>query len=218
MLESIINIFFRKKCIFCKSQINERGTCRKCLNIIKYNKESIKKCSGAYFDIAISALYYEGKFKKMMHKFKFANSKYLATGFADLIYQKILKHNINADIIIPVPISKKRYYERGYNQSELIVKSLSKMTKIKYNNDILVKIKDNERQSELPEEKRQKNVQNVYKVKNSDLIQGHSLILVDDIFTTGSTVNECSRVLKNAGATKIIVMTVMYTRLKRDIL
>ena len=111
------------------------------------------------------------------------------------------------DIIGAVPIHKKREKDRGYNQSELIAKEIAKNTpNIEYKN-ILKKLKNNHRQSELKMEERLKNVKNVYDVQNKEIIQNKRIILFDDVYTTGSTVNECSKVLKENGAKEILVLT-----------
>lgn len=214
MIEKILELIFPRKCMFCNEKINERYTCGKCLNIIKYYKEWVEKPVDAYYDKLICAMKYSGKPRNQMLKFKFNAAKYLAKGFAEILFQKIIKYDINADLIIPVPISKKRYYERGYNQSELIVKYLSRLIKLEYRNDILIKVKNNNRQSELSENKRKDNVKDAYSIKNAEMIKGKKIILIDDIYTTGSTVNECSKILKKVGASQVVVLVVMYSALK----
>lgn len=111
------------------------------------------------------------------------------------------------DIISAVPIHKKRKHDRGYNQSELIAKELAKnIPNIIYKN-ILKKTINNQRQSELKKEERLENVKNVYQIQNRQIIENKRIVLFDDIYTTGSTVNECSRVLKENGAKEILVLT-----------
>ena len=114
----------------------------------------------------------------------------------------------NYDIIIPVPISKKRKRLRGYNQSELIAKMIAKQAKtIECRCDILYKQKDTLPQSSLDKEKRQQNIKNAYYIKNEKTVQNKKILLLDDIYTTGSTANECSKMLKQAGAKEIGVLT-----------
>ena len=111
------------------------------------------------------------------------------------------------DIIGAVPIHKKRINERGYNQSELIAREIAKSIPNLEYKKILIKIKNNQRQSELKKEDRLENVKNVYKIQNRQIIQNKKIILFDDIYTTGNTVNECSRVLKENGAKEILILT-----------
>lgn len=98
--------------------------------------------------------------------------------------------------------------KRGYNQTELLAKNLSKNLKIPYNYNILVKSKNNQTQSLLEKSQREKNVENVFKIKNPSKIKDKNIILLDDIYTTGATVRECSKILKNAGAKKILVFVI----------
>ena len=123
--------------------------------------------------------------------------------------QKLYAEIINSiDYIIAVPISYKRFLERGYNQSKLIAYSVSKSLKIPYANLCLIKIKHNKRQSELHISERHTNTNGVYKVFSQNRINGKNILLIDDIYTTGSTVNECCKTLKQAGASRIFVATI----------
>ncbi len=111
------------------------------------------------------------------------------------------------DTIIPVPISKKRRKERGYNQSELIAKEIAKNLGIEYNTDCLFKVKNIVEQSKLNKEERQKNIQGVYELHKQNRLQNKKILLIDDIYTTGSTVNECCKILKQASPKQIEVFT-----------
>ncbi len=129
--------------------------------------------------------------------------------FAKIILKNEKMYRIiqSYDIIGAVPIHKKRKNERGYNQSELIAKEISRNIKeLKYGK-ILRKIKNNERQSSLSKDKRNQNVKGVYQIENSQIIKGKKVILFDDIYTTGSTVEECSKVLKANNAKEIMILT-----------
>ena len=111
------------------------------------------------------------------------------------------------DIIGAVPIHKKRKDERGYNQSELIAKELAKSIPNLEYKKILTKTKNNKRQSELNKEERIQNVKDVYEIQNKPIIKNKKIVLFDDIYTTGNTVNECSRVLKENGAKEVLAIT-----------
>ena len=212
-IKNIINIFYPQVCGFCGQKINERYTCRKCLNIIEYYQEMVvvPKCiENRYYDKVFSVLNYKGFFKNKMLAYKFHNAKYLGTSFAEILALFIKKYRIKADFIIAVPISKKRLRERGYNQSEIIATKVSEFTQIQYGENILIKIKNNLRQSELTLHERKENVRNAYLIKNIEKIKNKKIILLDDIYTTGATLNECAKVLKENGAQEVIALTVMY--------
>lgn len=118
---------------------------------------------------------------------------------------KILK---SYDTIVPVPISSKRRKERGYNQCELIAKEIAKEVCIEYNNKSLYKIKNIKEQSKLNKEERGKNIEGVYEIRETNRLKNKKIILLDDIFTTGSTVNECCKMLKQAEVKLIDILTI----------
>ena len=103
---------------------------------------------------------------------------------------------------------KKRYKERGYNQSLLIAREIAKNENVKLRNNVISKVKNNNTQSKLNKEERAENVKNVYKITNNKEIIDKNILLIDDIFTTGATLNECSKMLKQASAKKVDVLTI----------
>ena len=106
---------------------------------------------------------------------------------------------------------KKKKNQRGYNQSELIAKEIAKkIENIEYRNDILLKIKNTARQSSLNKEQRKENIKNAYLIKssNKEYILNKNILIFDDIYTTGSTANECAKMLKEAGAKNIGILTI----------
>ncbi len=103
------------------------------------------------------------------------------------------------DIIIIVPISRERTKERGYNQSELMVKELSNIINAKIVKNILYKTKNTVPQSSLNKKQREENAKGIYKARNCGEIKNKKILLVDDIYTTGSTVNECAKALIQKG-------------------
>lgn len=104
------------------------------------------------------------------------------------------------DIIISVPLYKEKERVRGYNQSQLISRILSRETGIAENSGLLLKVRDTGRQSLLNRKERSLNIKDAFQLTNKDRVKGKTVLLVDDILTTGYTVNECSRILKEAGA------------------
>ena len=107
-------------------------------------------------------------------------------------------------VLVPVPLEKRKLKWRGFNQSEEIGKEISKFLNIPLINDILFKIKETPPQVELSEKEREENIKEVFIIRNREKILGKKILLVDDVYTTGSTMEECSQVLKKAGATEVI--------------
>ena len=112
------------------------------------------------------------------------------------------------DIIIAVSLSREREKQRGYNQSALIATEISNVLKINLANNYLEKVQNIMAQSSLNKEQRQKNIQGAFVLHNKKQLKDKSVLIIDDIYTTGSTVNECSRLLKGAGTKKIGVLTI----------
>ncbi|MFC1502203.1 ComF family protein [bacterium] len=107
-------------------------------------------------------------------------------------------------ILIPVPLHKLRYRERGFNQSEIICRSIGSTVSIPVETDILVRTRNTFTQTKLEAEERIRNVNEAFRVRDPNSVQSRTVILVDDVVTTGSTMNSCAKCLKNAGAEKVI--------------
>ena len=151
---------------------------------------------------------YEGLIRKIILDYKFNDKPYINKTFVNfMLKNKKMFENIQKyDTIIPVPISKKRQKERGYNQSLLIAKEIANQTKLELENNCLLKTKNIIEQSKLNKEDREKNIKGVYELKNRLLIENKKILLIDDIYTTGSTVNECSKILIKGKPIKIGIL------------
>ncbi len=203
------DILFPKVCGFCGTKTTSGYICGNCKSNIKYNGLSyIPFDQNMFFDELYCNYVYEGIVRKKILDFKFEHKKYLCKTFAEGMTHRFEKIKPNFELIVSVPIHKSRKKERGYNQSELIAKILSKTIGIEYSNKCLIKVKKNLTQSKLDKNQRQKNVKNVFQIKDSFIVRDKTILLIDDIYTTGSTVNECARVLKKDGAKKVIVYTI----------
>ena len=114
----------------------------------------------------------------------------------------------NIGIIIPVPLSKRRFHERGFNQAEVIAKIIERSSGIPVDNASLQRtIHTAAHRAGMDAKARERTVQKAFAVKRKNLIEGHDILLVDDVFTTGSTVSACAKVLKQNGAGKVFVLT-----------
>ena len=166
-----------------------------------------------YFDEHIYLFRYRDIIRDLIIKYKFNEKSYLYKAFSYMILknQKIMKYIKKYDIIICVPIHKKRKKYRGYNQSELIIEDVCKNDKtLKYVKDLLIKTKNIKPQSLLNKEDRILNISNVYKIdiNKKEIIKDRNILLFDDIFTTGSTANECAKILKKYDAKKVGILTI----------
>ena len=212
IFNTIIDIMFPQVCSIC-GKLNKEGLCIKCRNILEklaifqITKENLQE---RYFQELISIFPYEGMVRQLLLAYKFHEKSYIYVCFVNFILknEKIFEKLQSYDTIIPVPISKKRMKERGYNQSLLIAKNLSKELNISLQVNCLLKTRNIIEQSKLNKEQRKDNIQNVYELKNGEILNNKRILLIDDIYTTGSTVNECSKILQQAKPEKIDVLVV----------
>ena len=223
--EKITNLIYPQTCGIC-GKINNKTICSKCNIQLKkqekmgrLTKEKLEENSlemEKHFEELMYIFKYEGQIRELILDYKFNEKSYMYKTFVNFLLKnkKIFENIKKYDKIIPVPISKKRYKERGYNQSLLIAKEISIQISYETNNNIklelvnncLIKTKNIIEQSKLNKEDRQHNIQGVYTLKNGSILTNKSILLIDDIYTTGSTVNECCRVLQQANPNKIGVL------------
>lgn len=176
----------------------QAGKCQRCRD---------KKLSGIF-----CALPYKENLlvKNLIYKFKYQPYlKDLAKTLASILVEHFIISKKNTEeiwnngILIPVPLDKKKIKFRGYNQAEELAKEIAEIIKIPAVSDNLIKIKSTKAQMELKKEEREKNLSDAFAIKNPELISGKKIFLVDDVYTTGSTMEECAKVLRQAGAKQV---------------
>lgn len=210
--EKILNLIYPQTCGIC-GKINENSLCKKCE--IKLNKQAENRIikegteiEDKYFNELMYIFRYEAQIRKLIIDYKFNDKAYLYKMFVNFLLKnkKIFENIKNYDTIIPVPISKKRKNERGYNQSLLISRNIAEKTNLELMNNCLIKTKNIIEQSKLNKEDRLQNIQGVYDLKNKKLLENRKILLIDDIYTTGSTANECSKTLRAANPDKVGIL------------
>ena len=207
--EQLLNLIYPKVCGIC-GKGKDTYLCKKCENKLKtiaiWGKD---KYLDKYFENHYYIFKYDNLIRNLILDYKFNEKPYLFRSFSEFInkYKKIYLQLENYDIIMAVPISRKRKKERGYNQSLLIAKEMAKGQEVKLKNNIIYKNMHNKTQSILSKKERIENVKNVYNIKNKKELTNKNVLLIDDIFTTGATTNECSKILKLAGAKNVDILT-----------
>ncbi len=233
LLKKIINIFAPEyECISCGREIIE-GTsfmlCENCKNSIEWlNGTVCKKCGDKIlkgneicdfckekefaFNSNLSYCYYCDASASIIKGLKYSSRKYYAKYIAQIM---ALANNAfkDVDIITFVPITDKRRRGRGYNQSEEIANNLAKLVNIKAIN-LLVKTFDKKNQAKLSQDQRMKNLIGSFELAENatELIKDKNILIVDDVFTTGATLNECAKVIRNAKPNKITTITFAKTK------
>jgi ComF family protein len=232
--QRLLNLVFPPVCPICQTLLNGKGndyllcaTCRtaikpihppycpRCGLPVSSGDEAGYLCGPCmkekrHFEIHRSSGLYDGALKEAIHTFKYGGVFSLVRLFGDLLQPTLqtLSREYPLDVMIPVPLHIRRLRERGFNQAFLLVKELNRRIGISYKGRVLKKIKDTPVQSSLKKRERRKNLTGVFQVKDTEAIQGKSVVLVDDVYTTGATVNECSHTLLKAGAERVAVLTV----------
>jgi len=216
ILNTILDIVFPNYCIIC----SRKGPtlCINCLSLAQLSEKEVDPYIYPIYD------YRDSIIKKSIWNLKYKNKRDLSKIFAEILYSRMLEEladleildNFKDPILIPIPLSKKRLRERGYNQSLLIAEELEKINKnkkvsYKLLKNILIKNKETTHQAQVKNKKeRLQNLIGSFSVINKELIKNRNIILLDDVVTTGATLKEAKKELKKNGARKIIAFTVAH--------
>lgn len=161
------------------------------------------------FNIARAVGPYEKEAYRIAVKvLKFLGRKYLAVQMGKLMAE-VVKAEARywpLDLILPVPASLGSMSQRGFNQTELLGRQISREIKVPFDNALLLRVKETPAQRELTKEEREKNLLCAFRVRDPKKVVGKNILLVDDVYTTGSTIRECTRTLLDAGAARVSVI------------
>lgn len=200
---------------FKKLQFITEPKCKICSHPFEFAVKAQQTCPNClqnppFFDASITIYRYNEILQKTIGNFKYYDTTFLAKKFAKILATKIKG---DFDFLIAVPLHKKRLKERKFNQAVLLARFLAKALKLPFYNDFLVRRKYTTKQVSLNKNEREKNLRGAFVLneKYKDFVVGKNILLVDDVMTTGSTLNECARVLKNCGAKKITVAVLAKT-------
>lgn len=202
----ILDFFFPRHCPFCGAPVGKELLCDKCRHTLPFTNEHALR-TGTFGQCA-APLYYEGQVREAILQFKFKAKLGGLSCFGMLMAECAAEHYSGAfDAITWVPVSKKRLKKRGFDQTRYLTASMCVDWHVQPI-ETLRKVMDNPAQSSLESaEERRANVLGVYEAVNAEQIRGKRLLLVDDILTTGATLSECVRVLKEAGAAEVMCLT-----------
>ena len=225
----LLNALFPPQCLCCGVLLHQHGAlcndcwqslhfitapmCHSCGHPFEYDLGEEALCGECIrerpvYDSAYSVLVYDDTSKALMHKLKFEDQGHLAPIFADWLHTH-MQHLSSPDIVIPVPLSRKRLFARRYNQSALVAKELAKRLNITYDPQLLLRTKHTKPQTGLTRPQRQENVAGAFRVAmpHGEIITNKSILMIDDVMTTGATIEACTKTLKKAGAGQVHVLT-----------
>lgn len=210
----ILDFFFPRRCPFCGAVAGKELLCKKCLRSLPFTGEHAVR--EGTFGRCAAPLYYENRVREAILQFKFKAKLGGLSCFGMLMAECAAEHYSGAfDAITWVPVSKKRLKKRGFDQTRYLTGSMCVDWHVAPI-ETLRKVTDNPPQSTLEtEEQRRANVLGVYEAVNAEQFRGKRLLLVDDILTTGATLSECVRVLKEAGAGEVMCLTLAMSREKK---
>ena len=222
--ESVMDLVYPRRCPLCGALINSNERiCNKCSKDVEFIRRPICRfcgrplyscnCQRGEFAFVrnVAPLVYTKSAKKGIHRMKFNNSPYSCTYFgklmANVVRTEYLDSGVHFDCVIGVPMFKDDYLTRGYNQAVLLAKTVAEETEIPLFNKVLIKYQKNRPQHTLSFMERKRNIEGVYRVARPEMIRGKTVLLCDDVTTSGSTLNECAITLLDAGAKAVYCVT-----------
>ncbi|MEA2005111.1 MAG: ComF family protein [Acidobacteriota bacterium] len=225
-------IFFPSYCQLCSELLelpHEKVICRNCWENLHARRSSFCIACGRFFEgpgsphvcadclnkrpsfsIHRSCGMYQGKLKDVILLYKYRKFSVLGKGLAAFAYKSLGKEMDlwwDVEAIVPVPLHPKREKIRGFNQAQIVAKELAKYKGIELLEKKLIRVKNIPPQTSLEASERKKNVRGAFAVKNGESLKGKIILLVDDVYTTGATIKECSLALKKAGAREVRAIT-----------
>jgi ComF family protein len=225
LIEDFISLFFPRVCNACEAPLmhNEEIICTSCLFHLpktNFHRDQDNPVSSLFWgrvDIhAAAACYYfrkGSKIQHLMHQFKYKGHKEVGVFIGGLYGDELKKspcfNTVNA--VIPVPLHRKKIRKRGFNQSEQFAMGLSQSMKIDLVTSILVRKTASETQTKKTKFRRWENVKEIFDIEQAETLEGKHLLLVDDVITTGSTIEACATVLHQIHGVKVSVAGMAFT-------
>ena len=219
MLNDLLKIAFPSNCTTCNSSLlkGEKHLCTSCLfHIPKGDKELTVNsetgkllCNSPNFKGSTHLFFFdkEAKTQKILHQLKYKSNPDFGIYLGELIGADFNQNLKNIDYIIPVPLHPKKLYQRGFNQSELLANGIRNLTNLDVLTNILIRNRHTETQTKKGKAERIKNIQGAFEIKNQEILKHKKILLIDDVITTGSTINECIKELDKIDGISIYVIS-----------
>lgn len=214
----ILDFFFPSKCVFCGEIVKRGEVCTNCrtqvehlavpLHLQQINSKSFKNLDKCY-----SCYYYEGIVRKGVIKAKRKSGESFAKVFMQYIsfdFSRFIMDN-GIDIIISMPCHKSKFYNKEYDLPQLMVQTIAKNCHLEYNKNLVKKIKKTKNQHDLKLKQRKSNLKDAFRVYGD--VKGKNILVIDDIVTSGNSLEEIAKTFKKSGAEKVIAVTFAYNRL-----
>lgn len=215
-LGALLDLLFPPRCVFCRRLLHrgEEGICPRCQQELPWALGAEAEQTGEFFSLCASPLWYQDQVRASFHRYKFKGVRGYSRTYGRLVAQCVQDHLAGRyDLITWVPLSRARLRQRGYDQAMLLA-SAAALALDDVAAETLCKVRDTEAQSGLGKNdaSRRANVLSAYQVTDPALVEGRRVLLIDDIVTTGSTLSECARVLRTAGAADVVCAALARSR------
>ena len=210
-IEAVLDWVYPPRCPVCRRAVKVNGEwCRACFSEVWCVREiNISLAKLNYLKGVQTLCHYREGVRKLMQRLKFQGRRRYARNFSWLLEQaNEALWSVNGELlVVPVPLHQKRLEERGYNQVERIFLPWAKAKRLEWC-DVLLRVRPTQPQWELDKAERCRNLRDAFALSRPELVAGRSILLVDDIMTTGATINECAKVLRKAGAKSVYALTI----------
>ena len=208
--DALLDLLFPPRCPFCDRLLpeGERDICHVCQPVLPWTDPGKAEPAGEFVDKCVSPLWYRDPVRASFHRYKFGGCRDYAPVYAALMAQCVRDRLAGEyDLLTYVPLSRKRRRQRGYDQVRLLAEGMAPLLGLPVT-ETLEKTRHNPAQSGLTEESaRRANVLGAYRATDPGAVRGKRVLLADDVVTTGSTLSECARVLRSAGAAEVLCAT-----------
>lgn len=225
-LKAFLKSVFPQRCAYCGKVISVDSlvcdSCEKELPRIKGKicrncgrEDEYCSCKGErYFVSQAAPFYYTGVVRNGLHRFKFRKGQQNSEAFCKEMAKTVTERygNISFDCLVAVPMTKKSVRKRGYNQIDILCRGLEKSLGIKYENNALIKLYETGKQHGISRILRKGNLTGVFDVTDPEIVSGKTVLLCDDISTSGETLNECAKMLWLNGAKDVYCISVALTK------
>lgn len=223
LLEGILQLIYPPVCTLCQQELPDDSRfhfiCNNCLNscqrILPFfiQKNILDRLIPCHLDDLKVVFEFDERLQQIIHNIKYQKMSRLAFDFGVYCQSKLSDDLFDIEaIVLPVPLHPSREKERGYNQSYHLARGLFDAKNRSIKKDILIRKRNTQTQTELDRKERQENVHKAFEIQNPQMISGKRVIIVDDVVTTGATLNECACTLKTAGAKETVGVAIATPR------
>lgn len=219
-----LSLLYPQICQTCGNSLfkHERVVCHRCLHHLpkaRFGADPKSPVAQIFWgrvplQFVMVAFYYNkgNAIQQLIHNFKYRGNKEIGYFLGERLGEEIIKMESDIDLILPVPLHPKKQRKRGFNQSEIIAQGISRKTAMDVRNDILFRKAFSSTQTRKSKYDRWQNVAEIFDLKNSDLLKNKHLLLIDDVITTGATIEACCHCLLKIEGVRVSVGAVAYTR------